>query len=133
MANSVISEDAAKAMLDAGLCPKLNGGKVVVYDDQNAALVTINLPATAFAAATVPEAQNYAQAALVVDPEVSGLAGADGDADHYKGFDSLDAEVISGTCGVAESGAEMILDHIILANGEKVKIVSWHVRMPRSA
>jgi len=116
------SEAAKKAATDA-VVDLVDGGAGAGYFticDGASVLATITFSDPAFSAA---DADGVATADTT--PALSAAAGAAGDADNFKVYDSNDALIFSGTITATGGGGDMTLDNVSIASGQTVTISSF--------
>jgi len=116
------SEAAKKASTDA-ITALVNAGDAAGYFticDGASVLATITFSDPAFGAA---DADGVATADTT--PALSAAAGAAGDADNFKVYDSDDTLIFSGTITATGGGGDMTLDNVSIASGQTVTISSF--------
>ena len=120
---AITHSQAAKQAATDAVVDLVDGGDAAGYFticDGAAVLVTITFSDPAFSAA---DADGVATAD--VTPALSAAAGADGDADNFKVYDSDDTLIFSGTITATGDGGDMTLDNVSIATAQVVTISSF--------
>lgn len=102
--------EAVKTGIDAGT----SFGKIVVYDENNVALVTFTLPKPA-------TSRNGAILTFLGVP-IAENAVATGTAHHAEVQDSDGTKVVGGTCGTSD--ADFIISNVSIEAGQEIQLFS---------
>ena len=113
---------------------KIYAGTVPAYADteitDQTVLADITLNRPAFGNAAADAGNHWAEADLDVDPAVAdSSADASGTAAFFRIIDDAAACLAQGTVGIAESGADLILNTTAIAETANVSITSLQMRV----
>jgi hypothetical protein len=93
-------------------------------------LCTINLPATAFAAATTGTGGDASYVTATDNfATLTGTAGATGTAAFFRASNKSGVAKIDGTVGVGAT-FDMNIDNTSINSAQQVKVTSWKIRLP---
>jgi hypothetical protein len=121
--------NGAGALLNGGTLQIYSGGQPALNGSLTGTLLaSLDLDATAFADATSSDGTTTAAANTVTSED----AAATGTAGYFALVDSDTNTQITGTVGVADSGADLILSSLSIVEGVSVGVTAGSLTLPQS-